>query len=408
MSAIITIYGLTKQEHDQITAGLSASGGWGSFGASVGANLSKTLNRAAQNNELSIQIVATGGSGLAGLAGLLQAAAPTANALDSIEKSLGDYLLTFHEQNAAPIGYHVTNMAFAGWNPSASDLWTDYKETVLRDIVSAYRATSSALSDAQGVLAGTDPRRSMVPKSKDPNITELITEYKKRLGAIAAAYSACKKDGTPTGALCVVPKFSELESPIPPPPLPPVSYFKVEGWDPIKTRAFMDGVYLYNQTRTFPFSSDDPNYGISDSSTDLNARLKSFGLSGGVVSYEIYDPDQVFQAFSVKMDGTSQYQDIQPLGTFCCYVTLGLDGWYPNLKGIIYSYISADLQTLKVIATMDHSAAFAIHVTDKLGRSYYLPFARGVWHRQNRQPPAGSLSIGGYPFDQKIVVQPVL
>lgn len=415
VSAILTIYGLSKEDHDSVTTALSASGGWGPFSGSASASLSQDIKRASQNNELNVQVVATGGTGLSGLADLIRADAPSDDAIDAIKTALAKYIQGFSAPNAAPIGFHVTDMSFAGWNPENADLWTDYKETILRNIVTDYRAAASILQDANGVLAGTDPRRTAVPHTDDPAIRALVSTYTDRLMKLAQAYAACQADTTTSGTNCTDPTFTDVPNPIPKPPQPPVMSYRISGWtknpagqpgsfimwDPIKSRAFMDGVYLFNYTSVFPWGAGDPSYGVVNKATDLNARLKNLGLVG-FVEVEVDDLDQVFQSLSVKISGTPQYQDIAVLGSACCYMSFQLAS--PGLTSTIVSYIYNDIGTLHGVGSISKSATFAIHVTDKLGRSYYLPFATGIWQKTQSASP----HIIGYAFDQSIVVTPII
>lgn len=419
VSVILTIYGLSKEDHDNITSALSGGGGWGPFSADVAASLSQDIKRASQSNELQIQVVATGGTGLSGLADLVRADAPSDDAIDKIKDALATFLQGFSAPNAAPIGFHVTDMSFAGWNPSAVDLWTDYKETILRKIVADYRATASVLQDANGILAGTDPRRAIVPQANDKAIQTLITAYTDRLMKLAQADSACKADTTTNGSACIDPTFPDVPNPIPKSPRPPVMRYRVMGWtilqngnagssvdwDPIRSRAFMGGTYLYKYSQVFPWPSDDKTYGRSVSWMDWDARLKSLSLVG-TVYVEVDDPDQVFQNLSVKIQGSPDYQDIGMLGNICCFLPYRLGGQVGGITSLAASYIFNDLQTFNKVGTVEKAATFAIHVTDKLGRSYYLPFATGRWQKTINPIPPGACCSN--PFNTTITLNPVL
>jgi hypothetical protein len=407
VSAIVTIYGLTKEDHDAVTSSLAAGGGWGPLSADASVRLSQDIKRSSQSDELSVQVVSTGGVGIQGIADGIKEVASSDDPIGAINRSLAQYIKGVSAVNAAPVSYQVTSMDFAGWQPDKIAPWTDHKEAIARDMVAAYRLASSEKDTAQGVLDGADPRRRFVRSNLDPVLRENIAEYSSRMGLIAAAWTKCKSDTTADGSGCVAPAFPEIASPIPKAPAPPTLFFVVEGPDSagsyrklnsVQTRAFMQNFVLAGWKDTFLPNDIGHN---TVTATKLQDAIKNVGMAGGFLEVTVAGDGQFFQSLSVKAGGTQNYQDLRPLGSLCCNETFDFAS---SEWALVADYIRRDLGTLGGAGILDRSATFAIHVTDVLGRNYYLPFATAVWHRDQKPVPDGA----GMFYSESVEIRPAL
>jgi hypothetical protein len=407
VSAIVTIYGLTKEDYDQVTSSLAAGGGWGSLSADASTKLSQHIKRSSRSNELSVQVVSTGGAGIRGLADGIKEVASSDDPIGAIKRSLSQYIEGVSAGNAVPVSYQVTSMNFAGWQPDNMDPWTDHKEAIARDMVAAYRLVSSEKDTAQGVLDGADPRRAVVPANLDPVLRDNIAEYSKRMELIAAAWTKCKADTTTGGSGCVAPAFAEIASPIPKAPVPPTLFFVVEGPDSagiyrklnsVQTRAFLENFVLAGWKDTFLPNDIGHN---TVTATKLQDAIKNVGMAGGFLEVTVAGDGQFFQSLSVKAGGTQNYQDLRPFGSLCCNETFDFAS---SEWALVADYVRRDLGTLDGAGVLDRSATFAIHVTDVLGRNYYLPFATAVWHRDQKPIPDGA----GMFYSESVEIRPAL
>jgi hypothetical protein len=415
-SAIVTVFGISKELHDSITASLSVHGGTGPFSADAAASFNKEVKRATKCSELNIQVVATGGTGLSNLSGVINArAASSDNAAAGIETALSEFVRGISAQNASPIEYSVISMEFTGWKPQITNIWTDRKEKILRKIVDDYRKISAEIDEANSVLNGTDLRASKINHDKDSSIRSLISSDEDRITKLVQAYSDCKGDTTSAGNNCVEPLFTPLENPIPKIPAAPVMSYEVRESNStngeikmgdIQTRASLRDSSLFEISRSNFIEFQRSMQPLDkDRYSDILERMRPLGImSSASLKIKVIDQDQIFQSLSVKMGGTSNYIDFKNLGNSSGDQTFSLSDLTYKMKMYIYNDLIQFSKNSSSSQSHDVSAVFAIHITDSMGKNYYLPIADGTWKIEMgpattgspmfAPAPAGAFNIG--------------
>jgi hypothetical protein len=244
---IVTLSSVTNEDQSAIKAGLAAHGGWGPLNGSAATNFQNELSRAAHSGRLSVQVVATGGSGFGSLSDLIVAASTKSNSLDEIKKALGNFLKDFKAENAAPIGYQVASMELLGWNPSSVNLWNEYKERKLRTIVAIYRHETTTIDQINSIIsdAHPDPRAALMSKEAIAALKAALPKLEEYQRALALAHTSCKADVSSAGDKCKLPErpTASIDA-LPSIPDPPASVWTVitdaGPLDPIQSRAIIE------------------------------------------------------------------------------------------------------------------------------------------------------------------------
>jgi hypothetical protein len=207
VSAIISISGLSSSEKTDISAEMSASGGWGPLSASAQAKFQQQLAKATQSGRARIQIVATGGNGFAGLGEVVAKLATNENSLPEILLQLDGYMKQFNASNSARIGFHLRSMQDFGWDPTAMDLFSDQKNRRLLVMTDQYRRILDMIESAKGIVAGTDARSPIVTPEQRKRLPGLIDELDGYLAKLATAHIVCTnaQPGNTMLADCQVP-----------------------------------------------------------------------------------------------------------------------------------------------------------------------------------------------------------
>jgi hypothetical protein len=392
VSAIITIYGMTREDRKDVGASISGGGGFGPLSAHAEAAFNNQYARAQAAQEVSVQVVSTGGTGFGALGETIKSMSGGTGTVAAIDSALGNYVKTFTNQNAAPLGYHVISMEFTGWDPNSADLWSEENERQLRQLVSAYRDTELKLDAVNAILAGTDPRRTLIPVSKDDQLRALVTAYSGYLETVAAAHKACKASGATNKLSCKVPQPNFPPSPVRELPQPPVGYYALTQyfakgstqWSAIETHARLSGFYLWK------YDWDDSWNPPTVRADNLDARVNSIlpGGRGAELYYYIEGQQIVGVQLAFQKDGTSSIQDIWPL-TLMLTTTANkfeLDAWYGgipngNMRNAMIGYMHADAASLdNQLGKKDVVGRFLLHIVDGYNRNFYLPVAAANWH----------------------------
>jgi hypothetical protein len=201
VAIILSIADVKTDEKTAITASVSGSAGWGPVSGSVKSKFQQSVQRSAQNGSLSIQVVATGGKGFAGLGDLVANLSSRADAIEKIEKALGAYVAQFDSSNAAPIGFFTASMRDFGWDPKRPtvDLWSEAKRDALIDLVERYRRGKVRLSMIKAVIDVGAQGNAIKPEQL-ASVRVLIPGYEKYLAALADAHKdLLSKDKAPEG-----------------------------------------------------------------------------------------------------------------------------------------------------------------------------------------------------------------
>ena len=378
VSAIITIDSLSQGDKQSISAGLSASGGFGPVSGSASAAFKTEMARAAQSGRLNIQVVATGGTGLGGLGKLLVALTTNPDSLDKIQAGLGDYLSQFNADNSVPIGFHVLSMSDLGYDPADEDVWTINKERRLRQIAATYDEVSSIVDAGNGILGGSDIRSKMLSADTLSAIRKAVPQYQTYLDNLAAAHKGCKADQTADGSHCVPPENPVSPDPIPRLPSPPHSSFRVQAdgisWDESRSRAIVyGGQGLTQGVRLFDPTVKKVGLTLLVEGPPLQTAILEFIDDSSVVSPVTVLP--------LKGSGTGSFAFMSNISTpiswcdgDCDFALFSKNG----LAGLIHDYI------LK--SSGEHSGGFAIKFTDFFGREFLVQITQGdKWKNSNGQ-----------------------
>jgi hypothetical protein len=382
VAAIVTIYGVNQDDKNDIVTSVGGGGGIGGFSAHAKATITNQFARAQQARELNVQVVATGGTGLSALGDVIKAMVPGDNVLSQIELSLGDYMKQFSAANAAPIGFHVVNMSFSGWDPTSADLWTEQKEERLRIIVSAYRAVEKKRDVANSVLSGNDVRRRLIPPSKDDDLRKAIKAYEQRLQVLANLHKACKADQG-DGNNCDLPEWTEPTDVVPALPEAPTGRYVIVAypnsgeptkWNAVRSRGFLSGFWIWNHH--WDDSARHVNTGGID--RNLDARVKSVDMSvrAADVEFELDAHDIVSAQLAFKTDGQNNVADVKPLPVSNEYWM-----WYGGLAtlnlrdAIVQDVYSVDVPMNGQLGQVDKSGLYVLHLIDAYNRDFMLPLA---------------------------------
>ena len=193
IAAVITIEGLSRQTRTTMSGALEAAGSAGLFSGSLRAHVQNELSQAAREHRLDIQVVATGGPGLSGLADTVSHLSVDAQSIEVIQKTLGQYLGQFTTANSVPIGFHSISMSAFGYDPDNQDLWSDLRSRRLGRIAQTYRHKTQDLNRINEYLTHLSPsaRSAMAPEhlSTLSSATGLIEQD---LATLARNHRACQ------------------------------------------------------------------------------------------------------------------------------------------------------------------------------------------------------------------------
>ena len=365
--AIITLFGLSREEKSSITTGTSGSGGWGQLSASASLNFQAELQKAAKTGRASIQVVATGGNGIGALGDTIKGLSAHPNSLAAIEAALSIYLNQFNSQNSVPIGFHVASMESFGWNPSSEDLWTIQKERKLRAIVEAYRSTADAIDTASAIAAGTDIRIPIMAPPQISAVVEAVPAWQRLLDHMAEAHKKCKQnedlnaceDITAPPSLSLIPAI----------PSPPHASFRVVA----------DGELLGEiESRSVVY---DSRYRLLDRVHNLRPNARSASIVFLIEGSRLLAANLLFrgQPSSTSVRGIA----VNDLGARLEIVT---DDHLSGVMADIFNF------TNKIVP--QGNGVFFVRLRDSLGRVYDLDLYEANW---NSNPPYSNMS-GAYAF----------
>ncbi len=194
VAAILTLNTRTDELKRALELSLGGSASYGPVSASIQQQFNSELKKSAREGRLSVDIVSTGGVGLGGLNSVVIAEAATDAGLDSIKKSLAEYLKSFSESNAAAVEYVSASMEQFGWDKSAYvEEPLDYQRLIA--ISEEYKRASARLSLIEDL---EKPGSQLRPLISDGN-AKLISTYMKPtlrryLARLEDAHEACKRN----------------------------------------------------------------------------------------------------------------------------------------------------------------------------------------------------------------------
>jgi hypothetical protein len=142
-----------------------------------------------------VQVVATGGAGLSGLADLAKAAVGKPKGLDELPTALEHFLTQFTFANSAPIGFHAISMEAYGYRPTQrDDLWTDVRESHLQAIVEEFRKLQQWRDTADAVAARPGDYTFLASADRRPALAAARDAWDKRMITLASAHKSCKEN----------------------------------------------------------------------------------------------------------------------------------------------------------------------------------------------------------------------
>ena len=366
--AIITLFGLSREEKNSITTSASGSGGWGALSASGTVNFQAELQKATKTGRATIQVVATGGSGIGALGDTIKGLSAHPDSLAAIESALSIYLNQFTSQNSVPIGFHVAKMEDAfGWNPSNADLWTIQKERKLRAIVEAYRSTADAIETASAMSAGKDIRVPIMTSAEITAVVEAVPAWQRLLDQMAEAHKKCKQnqDLNACEDITAPPSLSL----IPPIPSPPHASFRV----------LADAELLGEiESRSIVYDSGS---GLLDRVHNLRPDATTASIVFLIEGSRLLTGNLMFrgQPRSTSLTGLA----VKEQGARLEIAT------NDHLSGVM-----SDIFNFTTKTTPKGNGVFFIRLRDSLGRVFDLELYEANW---NSSPPYSNMS-GAYPY----------
>jgi hypothetical protein len=194
VAAVLTLHTRTDALKRALELSLGGAASYGPISASLQQQLNSELKNSAKEGRLAVDIVSTGGIGLGGLNSVVIAEAATESGLDAVTKSLGGYLKSFSESNAAAVEYVTASMEQFGWDRSAYvEEPLDYQRLIA--ISEEYKRASARLD----LIAELEKSGSRLrPLIGDGN-AKLISSYMKPTlrryqERLKDAHEACKRD----------------------------------------------------------------------------------------------------------------------------------------------------------------------------------------------------------------------
>jgi len=203
VSVILALSGLTREEKEAISGELGASGSGGAWSASGSAKSSQTISKIFQSGRATMQVVATGDSGLAALKDLLPATVAKPDSLNEVVTALQSYVAGFDRKNAAPLAFSVTPIRLLDTRIAVKDLSESVRLRRMARLVDAYRTRSDELALIDQLLAndaGPDHRLGLTSEELQARRVTVENE----LDDIEIAHSACR-DGAQPVASCAMP-----------------------------------------------------------------------------------------------------------------------------------------------------------------------------------------------------------
>lgn len=160
---------------------------------------------AASQDRLQVQVFATGGTGLAGLADTVKTSMKSNTGIEQATQALSSFLGQFHADNAAAVYYRVSSMEDFGWDPNGIEPWTDLKERKLRVLAQEYRRTAHDLDVSNGIVNGSHPLALVMDKTTVDYIKQDILRGQSYLDSLAENHRTCKLNLSSEDPSCDLP-----------------------------------------------------------------------------------------------------------------------------------------------------------------------------------------------------------
>lgn len=217
-AAIITLEQVDENASDLLNLGLKNGGGLGPVSAGAKLSFRREMKKIRRAGYLDVQVVSTGGGGLAALSELVKAAAEGDNSYDRIEAALSTYLKDFGPSNPAPIGFHVVPMPF-GFRPGRARLWDERKQSLLAAIAARYRGLERDSKRVRQMIALADTGQLPVADDRLASYRKELPGMEEFLNVLADAHERCMDEKLLDA--CRMPSLSGAGFVIPSqPPLP--------------------------------------------------------------------------------------------------------------------------------------------------------------------------------------------
>jgi hypothetical protein len=225
VAAIVNIVDVDQQVSNQITASLSAQGGWGPVSASAKTSIHREMETASKEGRVLVNVVSTGGPGFGALSDTVKAVSSKSGSYDAIIDTIAKYIKEFTAANAAPLFYSAS--AFPGLSDAQQDIMSQQRQDKLLALVDIYQSVQQQVDSVRAIAAKRDVRAEVLSSAEIEELRAFLPTISKYSDEIAATYARCKT--TPEDKLNVCdPQGDAPESPVDIPPQgPPIAGWRV-------------------------------------------------------------------------------------------------------------------------------------------------------------------------------------
>ena len=217
VSAVVTLLSVSQDDKASFNSEFSAGGGWGALSATAQLKFRDMAKKATNQDRISVQVVATGGSGFGDLSSSVKTSLGGDTGLAAVADALQSFISKFEVSNAVATEYRVASMEDFGWDPSHSKLWTDDKEENLRELADAFRSLQRRIVISEGIIKGTHPLSRIAQPWEIDRLKQDLPVEKDILKDISAIHDKCMANDTTTADTCKLPftlnyYFAEVNS----------------------------------------------------------------------------------------------------------------------------------------------------------------------------------------------------
>lgn len=279
VSCILTFRNVDKETRDEISAQVRANGSFGLAQLKTSASFRRMFDEAYQESRLKLDVVATGGTGVAGLAGTINTLFANVDPVEAIVTELTEYMKGFNSDNATPLGYFTTRTAYLGIAPV--DFFDRVRDARLQEVVEKYRVLQSDIDEMKFTLSPDYPLIQLLTATMRNNLNYQIGLYQTYQSQLTAFHQILRETKT----------FAT----VPPMPAAPANFKTLD-------RMHQLGYFPAPTVQLFDNRSDVLNY------TKNPSGAFSFGGLNGTDNFEYwkpYDPSDPTRAgyWGTKRDG---------------------------------------------------------------------------------------------------------
>lgn len=202
INVILRIESASTKLKTSLKSSANAGADYGPIGGgSASTNLSIELAAAAKQGRLTVSVHAVGAD-VAGLQNSITSLAKeSSDPLNAMTGAIAGMLAALNPDTGVPIEYYVVDMGAIGVDPNRVDLWTDYRESILRRIVTSYRTLQYEMDIANEILNPQSEKGIIVRHNAIgidiliDSITRSMANAARFMAILAEEHKRCKEGG---------------------------------------------------------------------------------------------------------------------------------------------------------------------------------------------------------------------